>query len=481
MSGARRAFRTARRACRAAAGTIAAALAVFGLLAGPAHAQPERAPALNEAGTPPAAPASTAAAAAMPLPALLEEARRLLDGGESRRALELLESRESVYAGDPDFDYLLGLAALDAGRPGQAVLALERVLVVRPDFLQARAEIARAYFALRENEAARREFETVSAQRIPEQARAIVGRYLDAIQRAESATQPRVTAALEAEAGYDSNVNFGSSAGQWILGDGTAVVPLPASQPRPSAFFGVAGGINRIAPMGGGWQWTIGGRAQLRVNPSVHTLDQGTVDLSTGLTYRTRCHQVSMAAQAQHLRLDDSAFRNAMGGVVQWQCDLDARSQVGLYAQGFDLDFPIEPLRDARRMAAGATFARLLDGAGDPIVVGSVHGGRETSREGYDFLTYGFAGLRVALSAAVGGGWRASASLFWEARDFAGPEPLFGIVREDRQTELRAMAEKRLDRNWLVAPQVTFTSNRSTVGPNDFRRVQASLIAQYRF
>ncbi|WP_417617104.1 tetratricopeptide repeat protein, partial [Parasphingorhabdus sp.] len=47
--------------------------------------------------------------------------------------------------GDPDYDMTLGLAALDSGRYGEAILAFQRVLAVQPDNARAQAELARAY------------------------------------------------------------------------------------------------------------------------------------------------------------------------------------------------------------------------------------------------------------------------------------------------------------------------------------------------
>jgi len=51
-------------------------------------------------------------------------------------------------AGNLDYDYLLGIAALDSGQPDKASLALERVLAVTPDYVGAGSILARAYFAL---------------------------------------------------------------------------------------------------------------------------------------------------------------------------------------------------------------------------------------------------------------------------------------------------------------------------------------------
>lgn len=456
-------------------------LVAFAAPDAPAQSHPPAARPGQASGAPAPAGEGETPMAATPLAPLLANARRLIDNRQADTAFGMLQAQVGDYAGDPDFDYLMGLAAVDSGRPGEAVIALERVLMVRPDFLQARAEIARAYFALRERENARREFEAVAAQRIPDDARRVIGRYLDAIRRVDDAGRPRLVGLLELETGYDSNVNFGSSTGQWVLADGTAVIPLGISLPRNSSVFASALGLNWTVPMGGGWQWTAGGRASLRRYPSAHTLDQDQLDLSSGFALRTGCHQYNMLAQFQHLQLGGAAFRNATGALAQWQCDLDARTQVGAYVQAFALDFPDEPSRDARRSALGLTLARVLDGARRPIFVSGLQAGTETSRRDLDNLSYDFLGVRTALSVGIGDGWRGFAAVSWEARDFDGIEPIFGEARSDRQTELRVGAERAMTADWSIAPAITYTRNRSTLDPNDFRRTQAGVTLRYRF
>src|SRR3546814_1055501 len=46
---------------------------------------------------------------------------------------EQLAAQAEGRIGDPEFDYRLGIAALDAGRYGEAVIALQRVLAVQPN------------------------------------------------------------------------------------------------------------------------------------------------------------------------------------------------------------------------------------------------------------------------------------------------------------------------------------------------------------
>ena len=102
--------------------------------------------------------------------AVTDRAKALLQRQDPQGAYKLLLPLESQRAGDPEYDYLLGIAALDAGDPERAVFALERVLALQPENLQARAEIGRAYLAMGEREAAKREFEAVKARQVPAQA-----------------------------------------------------------------------------------------------------------------------------------------------------------------------------------------------------------------------------------------------------------------------------------------------------------------------
>jgi len=89
---------------------------------------------------------------------LTDKAKGLLAAGKGAEAYQLLEPAESARAGNVEFDFLLGLAALESGQNTRAVFALERVLAMDPNNVRARAEIARAYLALGETQTAAQEF-----------------------------------------------------------------------------------------------------------------------------------------------------------------------------------------------------------------------------------------------------------------------------------------------------------------------------------
>ena len=98
---------------------------------------------------------------------VLDKARVLLQQGKAEQSYQLLAPLEDERAGDSEYDYLLGISALDSGKAGLAVFALERAVAVEPNNAEIRAELARAYFEIRDDAAAQREFENVRSSKPP--------------------------------------------------------------------------------------------------------------------------------------------------------------------------------------------------------------------------------------------------------------------------------------------------------------------------
>lgn len=133
----------------------------------------------------------------------LREADALIRNGKPAEAYALLEPLESGRSGEVRFDYLLGIAALDSGKPDKAVRALERVLAIDPDFTGARLDMARAYYQLGDLPRARSEFETVLKRNPPENVQATINKYLAAMDSGAQAKQS-APASVVAEAMADN-------------------------------------------------------------------------------------------------------------------------------------------------------------------------------------------------------------------------------------------------------------------------------------
>lgn len=413
--------------------------------------------------------------------ALLDQARALHRAGRADDAYRLLDAATEQYAGAIEFDYLLGITAIDAGKPARGIIALERVLAADPRNLQARAEIARAYYLIGETETARREFETVAASPIPSEVRTVIGRYLSAIAQADPVFRKSASLYAEVGFGHDSNVNLGSSANEWLLSGGIALTPLESSRPVSALFSQLGLGGAYSTPISGRWQWTNGFALSQRWNSRRTALDTGAIDASTGVTYRFDCHNVSLAAQFQSTIVGGSTLRDAFGGTLQWLCDVDQRTQLGAYLQGFALRYPDSDIRNGQRWTLGLSGARALNAGASLLMLGALYAGKETSHSDTPQLEHRLTGARLALSWQASEAVRPFGSVSFEARDYGGAEPLFDRARHDRQLDWRLGLDYLTTKSLVVTPQIAYTRNNSTIEPNDFSRLQGFLFARYRF
>lgn len=140
--------------------------------------------------------------------AIFDDAKTLLDNGKYQHAYQLLDDNEASLAGDPDFDYLLGTAAVMTKNYEQAIYVFERVLVLRPNHAGARLDMAISYFHLGNYEYAKRELQIILKlyrKSAPKPILNAVNSYLSRIEDKLTKFKQSYTASLSI--GIDDNVN----------------------------------------------------------------------------------------------------------------------------------------------------------------------------------------------------------------------------------------------------------------------------------
>lgn len=415
------------------------------------------------------------------LPALLNEARSLMPH-DPKAAYQLLEPHTWDYAGSRDFDYLLGVAALESRLPGEAVTALERVLTLYPDDVPARTDIVRAYLMLKEHQSAEQALrQLMDTADLPDEAQLQIQHYLDIIARQNASQDRRWRVGLDLQIGHDDNVNVGSSHARWIIDDGKALTPLPGNQPQGSPYLDLAASLTHLLPLAESLEWSNSLQLGQRLNTRMHPQDMGSIGGATGLAWTQGAHRISGALNLQQMLLDQHRFRRATGLIGQWQYQPSQTTQLGAYSQYFRLDFRNQPFRDAHRGILGMTAARVLKSTTGSVLLINPYLGRENTRHGTPTLDFRLAGLRLGYQHNLGTDWRANLGLQWEERRHRGSDPLFGKSRHDRQLDLRLGLERPLDRQLSLVPQIAYTRNHSTLAPNEFRRVQVSVGVQWRY
>jgi tetratricopeptide (TPR) repeat protein len=422
-----------------------------------------------------------AAAASAVADALTDRAKQLIQQGQQKAAYELLLPQEGNRAGDPEFDYLLGIAANDVGQHERAVFALERVLAVQPDNTLARAEIAKAYFAMGERDTARREFETVRKQPIPPQAKETIDRFLSAIAAAE-VTQ--VSGFLEFGLGYDTNVNSATGANQIAIPALAGIVATldSSATSKSDKFASLTGGLNITHLLTKEFAMVGGVAAAAKVNETENRFDTTSVDANLGGRWASGADAITLGGQYQTFQLDHATYRNTSGGVLQWQHSYDTRSQVTLYGQYAELRYPNQSIRDANRKILGTAIAHVFDGDAQPVLFASVYGGREDElAEGVPHLGHVPYGVRLGGQVRLSAGLSAFANTSLEHRKYGGPEPLFLVRREDNQLDVSGGLSYVIRPGTTLIGQIAHTDNHSNVEIDKFRRTLATLSLRFNF
>ena len=411
-----------------------------------------------------------------------DQARELLASRQAGSAYTLLAPFSDERAGDPEFDYLLGIAALDSGQPGQAVFALERVLAVRPDDALARAEIARAYFALSEFETSKQEFENVkSSDEIPDTARATMAQYLTLIDRAQRGEQ-RVSGYIGFSTGYDTNANSGTD-------NTTIAIPVLGNLPfqlidratsQDSPFTAVSAGFNALKPIDKTWALVGGANGYYRATENPFS----TADayLYAGVRGTFGKHEVLFAGQGENFIIDGDSLRHVYGGYTQYSYAIDNKSRLSLSFQGNKIDYPDLSNRNATRYVTSANYLRALPTKRETVIYAGFYGGVEqendSSRPQFGHDVYGG---RLGGSIELMPKLRGFASVSIEQRDYHGPDPVFLRTRDDTQYNITGGALYKFCENWLLRPNVTYTANNSNVPINDFDRVVVGIDITMQF
>jgi tetratricopeptide (TPR) repeat protein len=411
---------------------------------------------------------------------ILDRAKRLMQQNNPQAAYQLLAPLESKRAGEVDFDYLLGIAALDSGRREQAVFALERVLAVNPNHTQARAEIARAYFEMGEKENAKREFQNVRNANPPEAVKRSIDRYLSALEVGPSI----VNGYVEIGFGYDSNVNSATASGQIALPvfAGQIATVSPSGVKQSDNFTTATGAVNVVYGFSPEWAVVGGAAANGKFDNRSDDFNTATLDGNLGLRWSPGKEVFTLAYQGQDFEVAYDDFRRANGGIAQWQHNYSEYSQVSLFAQAADLTYPTQSPRDAMRTIGGVAFGYGWDTPSQPVVFGSLYGGDEKDKdENFQYLGNKPVGVRFGGQRSITESTSVFGLVSYERRVYGADDPTFLVVRRDKQTDLRVGVNYTFSPGWALIPQVAYTDNESNIELYKYQRTMAYFVVRKTF
>jgi hypothetical protein len=400
-------------------------------------------------------------------------AATLQSSGKSEEAYRLLKPLEEQRAGDPAYDYALGVAAIDTNRLGEALIALQRVLAVDPNNAPARAELARAYALMGDVDTARAEFNTVVGDpSIPDPVRQRFTGLIRQFDRQRSGGADEIGGFIDLEGGWDSNVNAATDETSIILPAfaflGTATLSGPAVQ-RGEPFVQIQGGVSGSTAIDRQTRLFGSVLANWRDNLESSFVDQGSFVGSTGLAHTLGNRDViSFALQAQEFLLDGASYRTSLGATARYTMAMPGDTALSFSGEYFRLNYDNNPLADADRYGASITYA------GRQVFAGLGAGREETRRAGADHLSQVFVNAQAGGEFALMSKLSVIGGVGVEYRDHDGTDPLFLAGREDLRLDASLGVRLLLTDRLSLRPRVTYSRNESNFALYDYDRWTAS-------
>lgn len=398
----------------------------------------------------------------------LQRAEALIRDGKAQEAWQLLAPFEAQHAGRLEYDYLLGVAALESGKPGRATFILERVLIANPGHTAARLEMARAYFALGDRERSAREFRAVLAMAPPAATRATVQQYLARLEGGATGAPRAFQGYVEATVGRDSNVNAAA-----ILA--SQLSPLALSASEADGYFGIGAGAALSSELDRTYTVFGGADVRSRMHFDLDQFDSLEADLRVGVQARVSPDDhLRLTLEHNEYDLDNDGLRRTQGASAQWIRRLEPQAQVTFYAQALRIRYRQEALtsENSDLMLAGLQVSRAF---GSLIASASAYAGRDDATGGRADGDRELAGLGGTLERPLSTRVQAYARVSYQHSDYRRDNTMIGAQREDRYTSVDLGLDWRVAPGWIVRPHLSREQNRSNLPATEYGRTEASI------
>jgi len=419
-------------------------------------------------------------------PIAADELETAMRQGAFLQAWELAQAQRPTREGEPAFDLLYATAALEAGQHGEAVFALDRLIVVDPANPSLRLLLARALYEAREYLRAEQEITALLARADLDAAtRANAEGYRIALQRALGRYRDTAYGTMELSAGWDSNINTGPDGQVFDLGPPGTVDLGESGTATESSFLGLDAAAGLIKPVSPSRFVYLDGRAEFSAFAEDNALNTQQLALAGGYGGYVGLHRWRLGLAAERAWLDSDPYRNALLLSADWQHHWGPRHNTALIVQLNTLDYPEDTLRDSQGALLGVQHQwRLGDSLRSTILLRGWLGRDEAedssplaaARASRDWLGLG---LGYAFSPAAGWRLTAEASAWWSRYDEA--DPTTQLTREDDLYRLDVYALRRLSAHWDLRLGGRLEQRSSSIPYLEYDRSQVGVSVRYAF
>jgi len=386
--------------------------------------------------------------------------------------------------GDPYFDYLFGVSAIDTGHASEGTFALERVLLIFPDDQVARLELARGYFNLQEYALAGESFRAVLETQPPAQVTETALAYLDKIRVSESRYRPTHSGFIEFSLGNDDNVNAGV--------DENTTFSLAAflnadSFGQDDNFSTLSGAWTYIHPFTPGWLFESTLSANFRKNQELDQFDTNTGTLQLGVTHLQASSKYKAELISQQFQLDGDEYRSLNGLNFNWQYSLSERSSFNSSLQYAQLDYPDLSVKNSDLITFGMNYTHAFAAYLQPVLFTTFSLGTEAAEDDTNPATQSeterdIISLRLGVVLSFTNTLALQTSIGTQNSEYAAAPALDpDTIREDDYSTADLNLIWAFERKWRLETRYAYTKNSSTDDLRNYERNVIDMTVNYTF
>ena len=428
-------------------------------------------------------------------------ARKLLDQKKPAEAYVLLEPLERTRAGEPDFDYWLGVAAIESGKTERATIAFERVLIIAPSSAGARFELARAYYIMGTYELSKLEFERLLAQNPTSEGKKAIETFLTEIEKRKAKSRSTLAAYIDLSAGRDNNIS--STTDNFAQGVQSAfgipnILPTGNSIKRSANYGALQASVDfRYAltdNLAGVFNLDANGRFYQRESD----FNIKNADTLAGMLYRLGESSIQGSVRAGQFRqqsatpVDLSGFkstnnRNSTGGVLEIRHSFGSGHYLIGSAMFNRLRYTENRVQDTNQNVASLGYLREWQSGSVSVV--SLYGGRDkalrplnSASQDID-VTRKNAGVRLYHQILVTSDVNMSLLLGYSERKDSKAFARAALIDfgHDKTAEASLGAAWRFAQRWSLRPQVSYIRNQSNIALYEFSKTDINIAIRREF
>ncbi|MFZ3191863.1 MAG: tetratricopeptide repeat protein [Moraxellaceae bacterium] len=415
------------------------------------------------------------------IPAELQPVSQLIAAGQYPQAFAQIQPLLDDWSGEPIFDYLYGLAALNSGELDQARFAFERILIAQPNHHRARLELARLQMAQGQWVHANENFSFVLSHEPPEAVRQNIERMRAELSRRAADQQPQQQFQLSLSGGHDANINSATSLRSIDLnfaGLGTLTATLPdAAREQATGFSRLQADGIWLIPQTQHRQWFASVQAEHKQLLEDLPLDQTQLALAAGVRQQVGLDQFQVLLQSQSILRDGDRLLWSPALSAQWQRRVGRHTRIGLNSRWSGISYAEQPQLnlDFYQLAPQLNWQQgIHQWLLQPTV--AMNRLRQRKRDHLDHDQWGVS-TRYQIQALPD--WSLSAYAQWQQSEYAKQHPTFGQKRQDDYWHVGAEARYQWRPDWQFWSEVRHTVQDSNLPLYEYDRTSLELGVRY--